>query len=448
MNQSRKKIANFIKELKYHRLPVATQRHATRAIIDAIGCLLSGIGTPVGQGVGRVGVKFPHAGGSTIIGTSADISPCIAAMANSFRANALDGDDGHRASRLHAGGVIIPAALAACEQKDCSGDLFIEAVVLGYELGHRAGIVSQKDLTYFGSAYGATYGAAAAASHILRLSAEETVSALGICEMHAPNCLLMGWIKSRRIPMIKEGVGWSAATGLMAAYLAQEGVTGTLTIYEDAGEISRIDRLGQDYEIEKNYYKPYPSCRWSHSPLESLLELMKEHYLTADRVSKIRVRTFDRASRLDNPEPLTAEEAQYSIPYVLATALLEGDFGPKHHRAQYLCDERILNISRNVEVICDPGINDMSAKFPEQIFSILEVETKDGKKYSRENRVVLGDWDKPLSDQQIDDKFMKFTDGVLTPEQAHDVLARIKNLVSNKSVKSLVSSLHDYARRR
>jgi len=442
MSETSEKIIDFIKGMKYNRLPGTTQHHAIRAIIDATGCMLAGIETPVGQGVGRVAIKFPHPGGSTIIGTSTDISPFIAAMANSFRANALDGDDGHRASRLHAGGVIIPAAMAACEQRDCGGDRFIEAVVLGYELGHRAGIVSQKGNAYFGSAYGDTYGAAAAAAHILRLLPEETVSALGICEMHAPNCLLMGWITSRRIPMIKEGMGWSAATGLMAACLAQEGVTGTLTLYEDAKEISRIDRLGQEYEVEKNYYKPYPSCRWSHSPLESLLDLMKEYPLDADRISKIRVKTFDKAARLDNPEPRTAEDAQYSIPFVLATAILEGDFGPNHQRERYLFNERVLSLSRKVEVICDPELN---RQYPDYIISVLEVETQDGKKYSKENRIVIGDWVKPLSDQQIDDKFRKFTEGVITRGQANDLLARIKGLATSKSAKGFVTILHEYA---
>jgi 2-methylcitrate dehydratase PrpD len=80
MNETTKKIIEFIKDMKYDRLSPTTQSHATRAIIDATGCLLAGIRTPVGKGVGRVGVKFPQPGGSTIIGTSTDISPFIAAQ--------------------------------------------------------------------------------------------------------------------------------------------------------------------------------------------------------------------------------------------------------------------------------------------------------------------------------------------------------------------------------
>jgi 2-methylcitrate dehydratase len=170
--------------------------------------------------------------------------------------------------------------------------------------------------------------------------------------------------------------------------------------------------------------------------------LMRELPLDADTISKIRVKTFDKAARLDTPEPQTAEEAQYSIPFVLATALVEGDFAPKHHHPRYLFDERILSLSRRVEVICDPDLNRM---YPDHIISVLEVETRDGQKYSKENKMVMGDWMKPLSDQQIDDKFRKFTEGVITLEQAHEVLTRIKGLANNKSAKAFVSVLHQYA---
>jgi 2-methylcitrate dehydratase PrpD len=65
--------------------------------------------------------------------------------------------------------------------------------------------------------------------------------------------------------MIKEGMGWSAASGIMAAYMAGEGITGTLTIFCGREKISRIDRLGSEYEIERRYYKPCPGCRWTHA---------------------------------------------------------------------------------------------------------------------------------------------------------------------------------------
>jgi 2-methylcitrate dehydratase PrpD len=159
-------------------------------------------------------------------------------------------------------------------------------------------------------------------------------------------------------------------------------------------------------------------------------------------VRRVRVRTFDRAARLDNPRPRTAEDAQYSIPFILATALLEGDFAPRHHREEYLFNERILGLSERIEVIQDPELEPL---YPDYIISVLEVETVKGEKYSRENKIVLGDWSRPLSDQQIDDKFRKFSEGAVTPRQANDLLERIRGLPGSRSAKELVSFLHQCA---
>ena len=147
-------------------------------------------------------------------------------------ANAHDADDGHRMSRLHAGGVIIPVAMAMAEDTVCDGPRFVELMVIGYELGLRAGMASTEGETYYGSAFGSTFGAAATVAYLLGLSNEGIVQAMGISEMQAPNCMLMGWINSRRIPMVKEGMGWSAASGIMSAYMAEQGIRGTLAIFD------------------------------------------------------------------------------------------------------------------------------------------------------------------------------------------------------------------------
>ena len=439
MTANQRKIADFLDRLRFDTLPPAVIHQARRVVLDTVGCLLAGIPTPVGTRSARLGTAFPHPGGATIIGSATGLSPFIAAMAHGFMANALDGDDGHRASRLHAGGVIVPAALAAAEERDISGRRFVEAVVAGYELAHRAGIVSQQGDISFGSAYGSTFGAAAAAAHILGLGPEETISAMGIAEMHAPNSMLMGWVDARRIPMIKEGMGWSAATGIMAAHMARAGISGTLALFEGREDISRIGRLGADYEIEKNYFKPYPCCRWIHAPLESLLGILRKNALTAETVADIKVRTFGKAARLDQPKPPTAEDAQYSIPFVLATALLKGDFAPRDMDAERLADEAVLAQARKVRVIEDPVLD---AGYPASITARVEVTTRSGAVHTRTNRSVKGNWDDPLSDEQLQAKFAKFAAGVLDAADAATACDRLKRLDATESIKDFITSLH------
>lgn len=247
MPDNYKKIDTFISNIDLQKFPKPTLEEAKRSLLDTLGCMIGGLNTPLIRKLTNLTGRFRDDNGATIFGVEKSVAPFFAAMCNSYMANVLDADDGHRMSRLHAGGVIIPAIFAAIEENDCDGEMLLKSIIVGYELGLRAGMASTKGDIYFGSAYGATFGAAAAAGLILNLSNEQVINAMGISEMHAPNSMLMGWIHSRKIPMIKEGMGWAAASSILAAYLAKEGITGTLTIFDGNEQISGIDTLGKKF---------------------------------------------------------------------------------------------------------------------------------------------------------------------------------------------------------
>lgn len=435
MTPANHKISNFIHSSRYEDLPDTVVHQAKRVLLDTVGCMLAGLKTPIGKSVVELASLFPQHGGATILGAAQNISPIMAAMSNGFLANALDADDGHRASRLHAAGVIIPAAFAAVEQNDCDGRDFIEAVVVGFEIGHRAGIISNSGETYYGSGHGATFGAAAAAGKILNLSAEQTINALGITEIHVPNCQLMGWVNARKIPMIKEGMGWAAATGFVSAMMAAKGITGTLTIFEGNENIDRINSLGSDYEILKRYDKVYPSCRWTHSPLENLLSIIKDNDLDPLSIAGIHVKTFQAAACLDLKEPPTIEDAQYSIPFVLGAALVGGEFGPGQMNPEKLRDEKILELAEKVQISVEP---ELEQYYPEFVVSIVEVETKDGAVYSLTNQLITGDWNKPFSDRAMEKKFLDFVSPTLSKAAGENIIDEIKRLEQIKSIKEFL----------
>jgi len=214
------RISRFIRDTDYEQFPDHVLQQAKRCLLDVVGCILAGIPAPIGKAVGGLSSLFPQEKGASILGIRQDVNPFMAGMGNGFLANALDADDGHRTARGHPGGVIIPAALAAAEITECDGKTFIEGLVVGYEIGLRAGLAINSGSTYFGSAHWATFGASAAAAKIFKLENGQDIHALGITEMHTPTCQLMGWIETKKIPMIKEGMGWAAATGYMSALMA------------------------------------------------------------------------------------------------------------------------------------------------------------------------------------------------------------------------------------
>ena len=436
------KIIDFFKTLDWNNLPENVRHEARRAVLDALGCLLAGLKTPLGKSLCQMAAFNKVKKGATMIGGAENLNPIFAAMANGYLCNALDADDGHRVSRLHSGGIIIPAALSALHDKDVSGEKFIEAIVAGYEMAHRAGIASRESGLYYGSAYGGTFGAAAACAWLMDLSPDQILNALGIAEMHAPNSLVMGWVENRKYPMVKEGMGWSAASGLMSAGLAENGVTGALTIFTGKEKFINFDELGTSYETTQLYYKPYPGCRWTQPPVQLLLALIKKHNIHSHDVTKIEIHTFKNAVNLDSITPETIEEAQYSIPFVVGAALLDREFGLRQICEKRLNDPDIKQQAKKINLIVDEAFSKL---YPEKTHARVVVYTKDGNVYSETNETVWGDVDCPLTDDDLKNKFLTLSQESIKRTQAGKLMDMIWDLEELVSIKELVSLLHNYA---
>ena len=437
MYKSKEKIIDFLENFELGKIPESVILEAKRAVLDTMGCMIAGIDTPLGEGLHKLSHRFEDKNGVTVLGRETPIIPFMAAMCNSYMANAHDADDGHRRSRLHAGGIIIPAALAVAEETRSTGKAFLEAVIIGFELGHRAGMVTTTWETYHGSAMGSTFGAAATAGRLLGLSSKQIINAMGIAEMQAPNCMLMGWIESKSIPMVKEGMGWSAASGIMSAYMAQSGITGTLTLFKSDEKIGEIEKLGENFEISHRYFKPHPGCRWTHVPLQTLQALMADKMITPEDVEKITVRTLTKAANLDVPNPSTMEDAQYSIPFVIAAALVDGEFGPDQMTFEKLHDPRILAVAKKV---CIEAAPEFDKFFPELIKNQVLVTTNQGDLFSAESKKVKGDVDFPLSDREIKNKFTWLSRNRLDKGQAQSIIDDIWSLEKQPDINQLLAS--------
>jgi 2-methylcitrate dehydratase PrpD len=133
--------------------------------------------------------------------------------------------------------------------------------------------------------------------------------------------------------MVKDGSAWGAAAGVSSALLAEQGFTGApagTLIDADTGGI--WDDLGQRGRITEQYLKPFPVCRWAHPTVQAVLDLRGRHHVLSTIVERIEVFIFHAATRLDVRQPTTTEEAQYSLPYAVATAFVHGTISPRHLR--------------------------------------------------------------------------------------------------------------------
>jgi len=439
MTSANAKLIKFFEGACFENLPPAVIHQTKRACLDTLGCILAGLSTPLGKSVLTLSRQLPFPNGATVPGINHGVVPNMAATTNGFLANALDADDGHRMSRVHNGGILFPAVFAAAQSRSRSGRDAICAATIGYEIGLRAGMaLNNSGEIYYGSAHGGTYSAAAATGYLMGLKPADIINALGIVEIQAPSCQLMGWVNARKIPMIKEGMGWAANTGYTAALMAAHGITGTLTLYETFSAEAQINELGSDYQILKTYFKPFASCRWTQGPIENLIKIRTSHRLDPDEIATIQVRTPDKAANLDTIYPLSPEDAQYSIPFTLGAVLAYGKVGPAEMSIDRLKDPKILKVAEKVAVLADPA---MQALYPRQVATAVTVRTYGGKTYTAENKKISGDWDQPMTDQELSDKFTAYAAPVLGHQQADDVCNQIMALEQVADINDLLMPL-------
>ena len=432
----------FISELTIKKLPGEVVEAARHAILDAIGVGLAGCCQPVHAIAKRFISQFPMEPlEASLWGSSAKTSAIWAALVNGLSASCLDADDGHRAALGHPGAVIIPAAMALAERSGASGRQLLEAVVVGYEIGIRVGAYLNRDQKniYHGSGTWAAIGAAAAGARMLTLKPDQCLSALGIAEINTPLALIMNWISLRHVPQVKEGMGWGAMTGVAAALLAQIGLRGVFSLCEQPDGQIITRGLGKEFEITKIYFKQHSACRWTHSAIDGIIQAVKDYGLNENMIHKIIISTHRKAACLDNARPAEAEQAQYSIPYTVAAAIIHGQVGPNQMQQAAIKDPSLRALAAKVALQCD---DELERRFPEVSLARITVEAVDGRTIDIEPQpYTKGDPHDPFTAAALEDKFRTYAGFAIPKDRTDKIISTIKNMEDLSRVDELTRLL-------
>jgi 2-methylcitrate dehydratase PrpD len=364
--------------------------------------------------------------------------PVGAALANGFAASALDIDDGYRPVKGHPGAVVFPAVLAAAEEAKSSGVELLTALVVGYEVAMRAGRIMHLLYDFYhGSGAWAPVGAAAGAARLLGCDAEQTCHALGIAEFHAAMTPEMRSVEHPS--MLKDGIGWGAMVGIASPQLAARGFTGFPALF-DAGDAGPrlTESLGDAYLILDLYFKPYACCRWAQPAIEGALSAAHRIGATAADLARVRVHTFEAATHLRSAAPRTTEEAQFSLPWPVACALIDGVVGPEQVAGESLADPTRQELAARVEVVVD---EELEEAFPEQALAWVEIETTDGSRARSGILSAPGDAHTPFSDTELAEKFRDLTTPVLGSHRARKLASAIERLPDSPDLDEIIDLL-------
>jgi 2-methylcitrate dehydratase PrpD len=405
-----RRVADFAHEVGWAGLPEAVRAQAVRCTLDLCGAALAGSRTPVARIAAAYAGTAHGPGPATIVGAAAGSTPVGAALANGFAVSALDVDDGYRPVKGHPGAVVWPAVLAAAEQTGASGREFLTALVVAYEVAMRAGLALHPLYGFYhGTGAWGPVGAAAGAARLLGLSRERTAHAIGIAEFHGAMTPEMRSVDHPS--MLKDGIGWGAMVGLASAGLAAAGFTGIPSLFDAGpGGEALSEGLGREYLMRDLYFKAYPCCRWAQPAVEGALEAARALGARGAEVARVTVHTFEAATHLRVSSPSTTEEAQFSLPWPVACALIDGTVGPEQVLGAALEDPARRALAARVAIAVDP---ELDRAFPVRALARVEVETTDGRRARSGVVAARGDAEAPPSDHDLRAKFHRLADPVI-----------------------------------
>ncbi len=440
------RVAAFTTGLDLNGVPRRVVKRAKLCVMDTLGVMLAGLDTRASRIVREVVRLKGGTGAASVFGSEFKAPASEAAFANCFAASILDMDDGHDLGG-HPGAPVVPSALAAAEATGASGKELLEAVVVGYEVAIRAldiltagysGGPGTEPLLSTGQPYhstgtGGAYGAAVAAAKLFQLDQGQTTEALGIAASTAPST------RPRQGhplgPMEKESIGWAGKSGIEAALLAKHGLTGPSTIFDDQRKFTNVDTIGKTYEILSGYFKPYPSCRYTHSAIDVTAALMAKHDLTAQDVSRVKVRCPKQHLALNSVRPTNIVQAQFSFPFVLGAVLAYGRHSIETMTEESLSDEAILEQARKVMMEHDPS---MEGK---EWSGAVTLETIYGRTYEFSKVIPKGDPKEPMTESELRAKFMELAGISIRDESAERLVNLINDLENVSDIHKLTNIL-------
>jgi 2-methylcitrate dehydratase PrpD len=432
--------AQWVINLQSGDLPPTVCGQLKRAILDGLGTAFAGTQTRTARIAAQFAAEMSKAGPATVLATGARLAVAPAVLANTVAANALDIDDGYRLVKGHPGAFLITPAIAAAQER--GADHLLTAIAAGYEIALRAGIATHRFYShYHASGSWGALGTAACLGKILGLDVERLRWAFGLAEYHAPISPIERCLGTPA--MTKDGIAWGAFAGACAASLAEKGFTGNPSLLDDPRNEDLLADLGQNWRLLDLYFKPYPCCRWAQPAVDGALLLKREHGLASADVRKLIVHTFREATQLQMTPPATTEEAQYSLTWPIAAALVHGEVGPRQVVDEALNDPAMRAAVEKIEAQVGEEIQ---ARFPAEALSWVEIETTDGRRLRGSLMSARGDPQSPLSDAELEAKFLRLVEPVLGRRAVaiRDAVSRLEDPDAPEELVRIISSCLRY----
>jgi 2-methylcitrate dehydratase PrpD len=437
-------LIGYMAKARTSPIPSAVLAKAKHHILDTVAAMVSG--TTIKPGA--IALRYIEQQGGNpeaqVVGSRIVTSAINAALANGMLAHSDETDDSNGSAGIHPGCAVIPAALAMAERENASGEDFLRAVILGYDIGSRTTKALGRDAlrarNHLPFSIGGTLGATAAAGCVARLSEEQFRHLLSCGAQQASGVMTY----ARDTEHIEKAFifgGMTARNGVTAATLVQSGYTGVhdvfdghgnfLAAYADSPKPQELTaELGSRYEVMLTNIKKFCVGFPIQSALEGLIGLMAEHQLRADQIDRITARLPESGAHTVNDR----EMPDINLQYVFAVTLLDGRLTfEAAHSFERMNDPRVLELRKRVTVIGDP---ELTRARPEGQ-SIVQVTTRDGRRLEKRVTTFKGRSENPLTTGEVEEKARELLEPVLGQARTRQLMDAIEKLETVACVRDL-----------
>lgn len=425
---------------------------ARTALIDTAACILGGTSEEVTNFARKSVLRWP--GGICHAVGGIRIAAPHAALINGTAAHALDFDDNDKPGATHPSAVIYPSLLALAEERNKSGRAVLDAYIVAIEVIGRIGEavnMAHYAMGWHATATLGTIGAAAGCARLLGLDMQQSAAAISLAVSRAAGFKSQFGTSAKPLH-----AGLSAQSAIIAASLAEAGASGSpdvldgkwsiLTLQSDAsaaGFRSLQSRLGNPLAILEYgiSYKQYPCCYYIARAVDGALSLRQKHSLAPDDIASVKVEMPERnASILPFLQPKSQNEARFSVPYCVGTALLKGRLRLEEMSEAFVRGADVQSYLRRVTLEPypgDPNAPDLSPDQPD----IVTVTLKSGRSLSETVRVIHGSADDPMSNSEMEAKFLDCARFTLNASAAQDLLDMLTAFETADDIRKIMELL-------
>ena len=447
--------AEFLIKLNYQQIPDEVLISAKRHILDTIGVAIRGRTheNAVNSLNGLIELnKNSHF--IPVWGSKVKLSTEYAALANGIAAHCLDFDDTHTDSILHGSTIIAPVVIALGEELNLSEEDLLVAFIGGWEVAARIGLASKGSFHKRGfhtTSIAGMFGAVAAASKLLHSSEHEIVNALGLAgsQTSGINEYLSNSSSSKSMH-----AGWSAFSGIVSTRFAKNGMTGPHSVFEGRDGIFKTygifdecdlsiatSSLFKIWETTRISIKPYPCCHFAHAFIDCIGSLL-EKGIQVESISGIKCYVPEIEQALicepfsEKLRPLTTYGAKFSLPFLLATKLLDKKI---NHNTFVLKNLNRSDIEAISDLVSYENADPSTTMFPKTFPGHLLVTLKDGNVITERLDINIGHPDNPISQDLLRDKFYDNCSGLIS-EQAIKIIVDLVMCMPKSSIKDITAA--------